>query len=168
MPAQTKVPNKTQMRRYLSRGLTQQQIVDTWHEDSGEKVSRSAIAMAIERYDLSSAHKRPSYPDMLPWIVATQHLQHIDARMLRLEGRRRAKGRLSTSEQRWLDQWKNELRRQGAVVHYERNSDEGFFWVPAGDPGVVVDEDRLIDRSNAVKGGGATPQQHQPAAQRRD
>lgn len=126
----TRVPNKTQMRQYLERGLTQAQIVDAWEQESGFRVSRSAIAMAIERYDLKSAHPRPRYEDLLPWTVAVEHRQHIDARMLRLEGRRRAGQRLSESEARWLQQWKDDLERVGGVVHYERDTDEGFFWIP--------------------------------------
>lgn len=176
MAAQTRVPNKTELRRYLSRGMTQQQIVEAWEQDSGERVSRSAIAMAIERLGLKSAHSRPSYPEMLPWRVAERHLRHIDARMLRLEGRRRAGGRLSTGEQRWLDQWKDDLLRKNAVIHYEYNSDEGFYWVDRNDPAVVAGSDDLIDRANAVKPegkvqsprGGGSRLRPARAAQRRD
>jgi len=149
MPQPQKVPNKTELRRYLSKGLTQQRIVEAWAEDSGERVSRAAIAMAIERYGLKSAHSRPTYPHMLPWVVATEHLHHLDARMLRLEGRRQAGGKLHEDEQRWLEQWKRDLERNNAVVHYERDSAEGFYWIPRED--AEVGEDGLVDRSNAVK-----------------
>lgn len=156
MAGLVKVPNKTQMRLYLSKGLTQKQIVEAWEEDSGYTVSRSAIAMAIERYDLKSSHERPTYPEMLPWKVKVEHRGHIDARMLRLEGRRMAGRTLSERESRWLEQWKADLERAGAVVHYERDTEEGFWWVPR----TMAHGDDLIDRSNAVKPegqGGAKP-----------
>lgn len=140
-----KVPSKTQLRRYLSRGLTQAEIVEAWAEDSGERVSRSAIGMAITRYDLKSSRTRPTYPDLLPWKIAPEHNNHIDARMLRFEGRRRAGLSLSEAEQRWLDKWKTEMQEAGAVVHYERDTDEGFFWVPRE----AEHGDDLIDKSNA-------------------
>lgn len=125
-----RVPGKGELKRYLNSGMTQAQIVEAWADDSGERVSRSAIAMAIARFGLKSAHQRPEYRDLLPWTVAEEHRHHIDARMLRLEGRRRAGGELSEGELRWLTNWKNELERVNAVVHYERDTDEGFFWVP--------------------------------------
>lgn len=151
----TLVPNKTQLRRYLSKGMTQQEIVDAWEKDSNHRVSRSAIGMAIERYGLKEfARVRPNYPEMLPWIVAAEHRDHIDARMLRLEGRRRSGRKLSEKEERWLEQWKAELEESDAVVRYERNSEEGFYWVPRTDPAVLAEDGELIDRSNAVKRAG--------------
>jgi hypothetical protein len=153
MAPPVRVPNKTQLRRYLSRGLTQQEIVDEWEAASSHRVSRSAIAMAIERYGLKSAHPRPTYPELLPWIIREDHRQHIDARMLRLEGRSRSGQKLSQHEQRWLDQWKHDLERAGAVVHYERDADEGFFWIAR----TAEHGDDLIDRSNAVKPEGRVP-----------
>jgi len=153
MPRPVKVPNKTQLRRYLSKGLTQKEIVDLWEQESGERVSRSAIAMAIERYDLKSAHPRPTYPELLPWVIGEEHRQHLDARMLRLEGRRRAGRRLYEFEQRVLDQWKEALERANAVIHYEKDTDEGFFWIPR----TAEHGDDLIDRSNAVKPEGRVP-----------
>ena len=146
MAPPVKVPNKTQLRHYLEKGMTQQQIVDAWEAESGHRFSRSSIAMAIERYNLNSAHPRPTYTEMLPWTIRTEHRNHMDARMLRLEGRRRAGVSLSEREQRWLDQWKADLERAGAVVHYERDTEEGFWWVPR----TTEHGDDLIDRSNAA------------------
>lgn len=132
MSAIQRVPNKTQMRSYLSKGMTQKEIAEAWEAESGIKVSRSAIAMAIERYNLKSSRPRPTYDDLLPWTVAAEHRAHIDARMLRLEGRLRMHGEkaLNEAEHRWLAQWKADLERLGAVVHYERDTEEGFFWIP--------------------------------------
>jgi len=124
------VPNKTELRAYLSQGLTQQQIVDAWKRDSGVTVSRSAIAMAIERYGLKSAHPRARYEELLPWRVAIEHRERTDARMLRLEGRRRAGQKLGEKEERWLDGWLEQLREQNAVIHYDRDTEQGFWWIP--------------------------------------
>lgn len=142
---QTRVPDKTRMRHYLASGLTQQQIVEAWEAESGHRVSRSAVAMAIERYGLKSSRPRPTYDELIPWRVATEHQGHIDARMLRLEGRRRAGLKLTEDQQRWLDQWKQDLLHADAVVAYDRNHPEGFFWVQRdGEP-----EDELILRNAA-------------------
>ena len=48
---------------------------------------------------------------------------------------------------RWLENWKAELEAADAVIHYDPDTEEGFFWVSKADPRVVADD--LIDRSNA-------------------
>lgn len=137
------VPDPTQLRLYLERGMTQAQIVDAWEKDSGVRVSRTAIAMAIKRYDLQSAHKRPRYEDVIPWRVKEEHRMEHDIRMLRLEARRRysamggdqAEGvrPLDDRELRWLTAWMDDLHEQNAVVAYNPNSRRGFWWVPKRD-----------------------------------
>lgn len=123
------VPNKTQMRRYLKKNLTQQQIADAWEEDSGIRVSRAAIAMAISRYDLQSSNARPRYEDMLPWKIKTEHQNDHNARMLRLEGRRRRGQKLTEQEHRWLTAYLRTIKDRGVVVTYVPELEEGFVWV---------------------------------------
>lgn len=133
------VPNPNQMRRFLDQGLTQAQIVTAWEEVSGNRCSRSAIGMAISRYDLKSSHPKPRNTDLLPWRLQPEHRDHWDARMLRLEGRRRRGDALSDEQLRWLEQWLDKLREQEAVVTYEPRSKKGFFWVPRteGDADII-------------------------------
>lgn len=148
-----KVPDKTTMRRYLAKGMTQQQIADAWLDETGERVARSAIAMAIERYGLRSANPRPTYEELLPWTVAVEHRNHMDARMLRLEGRLRAGKSLNEQELRYLERWKEELAEANAVVYYDRDTDTGFWWVPRR----PEHGDDLIDRSNAPRPDNPPP-----------
>lgn len=138
---ETKTPNKTQLRAYLRRGLTQQGIVEAWEKDSGIRVSRSAIAMAIERNGLKSARPRPRYADLLPWHVRQEHGMRYDAQMLRLEGRRREGLPLSKRAKVNLSSWLNELNEKGAVVTYDPHTVEGFFWIPR-----EPQHDDIIDR----------------------
>lgn len=123
------VPNKTQMRRYLAKNLTQQQIVDAWEEDSGVRVSRAAIAMAISRYDLQSSNARPRYEDTLPWKIKTEHQNDHNARMLRLLGRRRRGMALTEQEKRWLSAYLRTITERRVVVTYVPELEEGFVWV---------------------------------------
>lgn len=123
------VPDKTQMQRYLRRRLTQQQIADAWEADSGLRASRSAIAMAISRYGLQSNKPRPRYEDTLPWRVSQEHQNNFNAKMLRLESRRRRGDKLDAADASQLDHWKLKLERREAVVAYVCDTPEGFFWV---------------------------------------
>lgn len=136
------VPGKTELKVYLSRGMTQQQIADTWGEVTGIKPSRSAIGLAIARYGLKSATPRPRYDDLLPWRVRTEHKMHYDARMLRLEGQSRAGKKLTADSARDLASWKRQLEELDAVVHYDGDTEEGFHLVrrdPALDePGSLI------------------------------
>lgn len=124
-----RVPDKTQMRRYLERKLTQQQIVDEWEKDSNVKVTRSAIAMAIKRYDLESSTPRARFEDLLPWRVSSEHRMHFDARMLRLEARRRRGGIMTEDEEKMLSSWLLRLKEQNAVVTYVPETHKGFWHV---------------------------------------
>jgi hypothetical protein len=125
-----RVPGKTQLKSYLAKGLTQGQIAERWEEDSGTRVSRSAIGMAIERFGLKSAKPRPRYEDLLPWTVRQEHQMAYDARMLRLEGRRREGLEISDHWLRALTAWMRLLREQKAVVTYDPDTADGFFWTP--------------------------------------
>jgi hypothetical protein len=139
------------MRAYLDQGLTHAEIAEAWLKDSGVEIKRSTISMAIARYGLKDhsprAHMRHS--DLIPWKLESEHVYRPEARLLRLEGRRRAGNELAPAEERWLENWKKELREAGAVVHYEPDTEDGFFWVSRSDPKVVTTgPDDLIDRSN--------------------
>lgn len=122
-------PNATQMKGYLAKGLTQQQIADTYEEDTGIRVSRAAIGLAIARYGLSSAKPRTRHDDLIPWKVRTEHRQLRDAKMLRLEGRRRKGLPMSEKELRWLTAWMSELQDADAVVMYNADTSQGWWWV---------------------------------------
>lgn len=135
------VPGATEMRRYLDQGLSQQKIADAWERDTGIRVTRAAIGMAISRYGLSSSASRDRYGDLIPWEVEPEHRQHKDLRLLRLEARRRRGKALTERELLWLTNWKNELRERNAVVHYDPLTPQGF-WQIERQPG----DDDLIHR----------------------
>lgn len=120
-------PDKTQMEAYLSRGLTQQQIADQYEEDTGIRVTRSTIGMAIARYGLASNQKRERYDDLLPWRVSKDHAMDTEARLLRWEARRRRELPVPPDKVGWLDNWLKELDEKNAVVDYR--PELGFVWV---------------------------------------
>jgi hypothetical protein len=125
----TRAPNATQLRMYLAKGMTQGQVVEAWEKDSGIRVSRSTIGMAMKRFDLESPRPRPRYEDMIPWTVRKEHTMVWDARMLRLESKRRRGEALTDKEKRVLTQWRTRLEEANAVVAYEPDTEEGFFWL---------------------------------------
>lgn len=135
------VPDKAQLRKYLAAGLTQKQIVEQYEKDTGIKVSRSAIGMAISRYGLKSSRPRDRYMDMIPWQLSPAHQDHPDARLLRFEARRRRGLDLNDRELTWLSGWLKKLDDEQAVIVYRPETTEGFWWVERTD-----DDDDLIRR----------------------
>lgn len=125
----TIVPDKTQMRSYLKAGLSQQQIAEQYEKDTGIRVSRSAIAMAISRYGLSSVRPRDRYMDMIPWQLKPEHQDHPDARLLRFEARRRRGLDLNDRELTWLTNWLDRIEHENAVIIYRPETTEGFWWL---------------------------------------
>ena len=134
-------PDKTWLRLHAQAGMTQQQMVDAWERESGIRVSRSAIAMAMRRQDVEAAKPRPRYEETLPWHVLDEHKYNTQARLLRLEGRRREGRSLNPKELRWLTTWRRELEAHNAVVMYDPDTEEGFHWVQR-----VASDDDVIRR----------------------
>lgn len=134
-------PDKSWLRHHAEQGMTQVQMVDAWERESGVRVSRSAIAMAMLRNGVSAAKPRPRYEDMLPWHVLDEHKYNTQARLLRLEGRRRKGGSLNSKELQWLTTWRRELESHNAVVTYDPETTEGFHWVTR-----LATDDDLIRR----------------------
>jgi hypothetical protein len=122
-------PDKTWLRHHARAGMTQVQMVAAWEKESGVRVSRSAIAMAMHRHGVEAAKPRPRYEDTLPWHVLDEHKYNSQARLLRLEGRRRKGGKLNDKELHWLTTWRRELEAHNAVIMYDPDTEDGFHWV---------------------------------------
>ncbi|MFG2850885.1 MULTISPECIES: hypothetical protein [Streptomyces] len=79
--------------------------------------------------------------DLIPWKVKDEHRHLYPALMLRAEGRRRAqeqakadgktpKATISDRDAKRLASWKRMLEADGLVVHYDPDTEDGFFYVP--------------------------------------
>ena len=141
-------PDKTWLQRHARRGYTQKRMVDAWEQESGIRVSRSAIAMAMRRQGVEAAVPRPRYEDMLPWHVLDEHKYNSQARLLRLEGRRRKGNKLNDKELQWLTTWRRELEAHNAVVIYDPATEEGFHWVER-----LASDDDVIRRPDQSSSG---------------
>lgn len=112
-------PREHELRLMVERGLTQQQICDEWEKETGLRVARSTISTAMARWNIEPANRRENYDDLLPWHVDPDHQMAVEARMLRLEARRRRGKPLNDREQRHLTYWLEDLNANDAVVTYD-------------------------------------------------
>src|SRR5688500_2302177 len=97
-----KTPDKEWLKNHIAKGLTQQEMKELWQEESGHNLSRSAIAVAMNRFGLTAGKPRRRYEDMLPWKVKSEHTMNSEARLLWMESRRRKGEALSHRKLKWL------------------------------------------------------------------
>lgn len=121
------VPDKTTLRRWQEEGLTHEQMAERVFEETGNRVTRVAISVALQRYGLTASAKR--YDSTIPWRVREGHARAYPVRMLRLLGRRIEGLELTKHETTILDQWLAELDEQNLIVAYDYESDQGFVYI---------------------------------------
>jgi hypothetical protein len=120
--------DKATVERYIREGLTQQQMVERFYEETGERRSRSSFAAAIMRYNVDNPRATPRYSGALPWEgVPVEHYCY-EQRMLRALGSREEGRPNQDVENGRLDAWLEEMDRENLVVMWEPSL--GFFKVP--------------------------------------
>lgn len=126
------LPPIDQLQRWVEAGYTHEEITGLILEQTGNKVSRSSVSVALHRAGKTTT--LPRFDEELPWTVRSQHAAQYPARMLRALGRRRRGMDLAVEESRKLDKWLTKVSDHGIVVAYD--DEHGFFYVPArGDDG---------------------------------
>jgi hypothetical protein len=132
MPAPRKIPPTAEILKKLEQGWTHQQIAEWASQEAGERVARATISVAIHR---AGKTKPIRYSRELPWRVKDKHARKYHALMLRLQARFDRGQRLSEEDQRKLASWRRALERDDAVVHYEPDTEPGW-WKVRRRPGV--------------------------------
>jgi len=124
-------PTPKELEKFLSEGLTHEEIVEKVYEATGVRLQRTTISSAIVRAGLAAQTK---YEDEIPWVVKTEHQRDYPIKMLRCLARRRAGKSLTEDENYRLDSWLARMERDETVVVYD--SDRGFAYADRveGDP----------------------------------
>ena len=122
-------PDKTTFQAWLAEGLTHQQMADRVYENTGRRVTRAAITVALMGYGLTNS--KPRYKEEIPWRVKVDHAKTYPIRMLRLLGKRRAGVELSEEDNRLLDTWLDHLNVENLIVAYDPDDDMGVHYVDA-------------------------------------
>lgn len=128
------------LRSYVDKGMTLEEMSQAWLEQTGQKRSRAAFALAMSRHGIENPRAHARYREQLPWRVAEEHQMGYDARMLRLLGQRETGIELSEGKKRRLDAWLQALDEDRAVVHYDRQTAQGWWHVerePADGDGYI-------------------------------
>lgn len=91
-------------------------------------------------------------PELMPWAVREEHRYEYVPLLLRAEARRRAGHETSRSAE--LDRWTAYLREHNLVVHYDPDTEKGWFYVDRqdGDSDLVAKPDPHTLRRNPRPG----------------
>jgi len=127
MPA-SKIVNESEVIRWFEEGRTYQWMIDEYKRKYNIDTVASMWGNFRRRRGLDPRIVRDT--ELIPWEVKPEHRWKYPLAMLRLEARVRAKAKLTKDEQGRLASWKEMLEEENAVVHYDPDTEDGFFYVP--------------------------------------
>lgn len=129
MAPHIKTPDQAWLRRHLAKNYSHAEMAELWEKETGIKVSRSAIAMAVVRGGLTT-REWVRYERTVPWDVMAEHSRTQVIKNLRYLGRRLTKhGDLSDKEAYELDGWLKKLQEHKLIVAYDSTDPAGFFYI---------------------------------------
>ncbi|MEU7400097.1 hypothetical protein [Streptomyces sp. NPDC044948] len=151
MPAK-KIQDDGEVIRWFEQGWT-------YDEMSAEYLRKYNIEMKPSawgnfRYRKGLARRIARDDVLIPWAVKKEHRTLYPLMMLRLEGRKRAGLPIDEDKRKRLESWHQMLKEENAVVHYDPDTTEGFFYVPreADDKDIIREPEKATTlRRNADK-----------------
>ena len=111
----------------LRSGWSQMRVV-RMYRDKGVDVTQSAISQAITTGRIKIDTDRAT--GGIPWLLKPEHRHRHAARMLRTQARLDAGHDIGQSLIPQLKAWRARLEREDSVIHYDPDTDEGFWRVP--------------------------------------
>ena len=141
MPA-SKIQNETEVVRWFAEGRTYAWMCEEY--ERRYNISTTVSMWGNFRRTRGLARRIVRDDELIPWLLAEEHRWSYDARMLRVEGRRRAGAPLPQADAARLERWRTRLEDSGCVVEYDPAT--GFRHVPRR-PGVDHDLIRVPDVS---------------------
>ncbi|UZJ23730.1 hypothetical protein RHODO2019_10985 [Rhodococcus antarcticus] len=127
MPA-SKIVNEQEVVRWFEEGRTYRWMVEEYRRKYDIETVVSMWSNFRRRRGLDVRIIRDVA--LIPWAVKAEHRWLYPVQMLRHEGRRRAGAELREADDVRLDAWIANLAKENLVVHYDPDTEEGFFYIP--------------------------------------
>lgn len=137
-----KIQNENEVIRWFEAGVTYSEMIERYRDKYNIETTRSMWSNIRGRLGLDRRIARDD--SLIPWTVKLEHRHLYPITMLRREARRRSGFDLSEEDERALDAWIAGLKEDGVVLHYDPDTEEGWFYVPMR-PGIDVDLIRVPD-----------------------
>jgi hypothetical protein len=134
-----KIVNEDEVMRWFRQGRTYDWMIDYYLREYGIQTTRAMWSAWRSRHNLPRRNVRNT--ELIPWKVREEHRYAYPVMMLRAEGRRRAGTELTTADETRLASWKKELEERDLVVHYDPDTEDGWFLIPRSEG-----DDDLIHR----------------------
>ena len=125
-----KIQNVAQFIRWYNEGLSYTEMADRWMKENDDVITPTAFSNLRIRLGLGPRLATRDR-DLIPWDVREQHLVLLPMRMFHAKTRRDRRLPVNPDQLQRLLEWEKLLKEQNLVVHYEPNTDQGFFYVPA-------------------------------------
>lgn len=146
----TKIQNENELLRWFEQGKTYAEMRELYSKKYNLEVGISMFANFRRRRGLDLRIARDS--KLIPWAVKKEHSHHHSVHMLRREARRRSGMPIPPREEEILDGFLRTLAEDDAVVHYDPDTEQGFFRVSRR-PG--IDNDLIREPERVTKLGGS-------------
>lgn len=138
-----KIVDEQEVIRWFEEGKTYAEMQEIYREKYNIETVPSMWGNFRRRHGLNRRLERND--DLIPWAVKKEHRWAYPLMMLRTEARRRAGLEVAESMQGRLDRWLAQMEADGTVVHYDPDTEEGFFYVPRrpkSDPDLIREPKR--------------------------
>ncbi|MGW8953513.1 hypothetical protein [Streptomyces sp. NPDC055709] len=126
--AKSKIQDEQEVIRWFAEGRTYQWMIDEYKRKYDIDTVASMWGNFRRRRGLDRRITRDD--DLIPWFVLEHHRWKYPVAMLRVEARKRSGKKVSETEMARLISWKEMLEEENAVVHYDPDTEDGFFYVP--------------------------------------
>lgn len=127
MPASI-IVNEQEVRRWFEQGRPYSYMIEQYQTKYGRDTTIAYWSKWRQRHGIERRNVRDD--KLIPWKVEEQHRYDWDILNLRKEARRRAGKPLPEGEDDVVDGWIRGLEADGAVIHYEPETEQGWFRVP--------------------------------------
>jgi hypothetical protein len=147
MSAKRKLPSDSTLKKWLDEGLDHEQIRQRAMKETGESITLSSVSSALSRAGLTY---RVRYDTHIPWRrISVDHNHAYQLSMLRLASRIDRGLPVRKVDERRLQNWIEQLKADGVVVHYEYESPDGFYYVKAR-PGIDTGLIRVPEEEHSI------------------
>lgn len=143
-----KIVDETEVIRWFEEGKTYAEMAQIYRDKYNIETVPSMWGNFRRRHGLDRRIERND--DLIPWAVEKRHRWAYPLMMLRTEGRRRSGLEVAESMTGRLDRWLETMKKDDTVVHYDPDTDDGFFYVPRRE-GVDKDLIRQPERKTTAR-----------------
>lgn len=151
--AKTLIQDDMEVRRWFEQGWTYRRMQEEYLRKYDIETSISMWSNYRQRNGLHRRIERND--DMLPWAVRKVHRHRNQANMLRAAHRAAQNLPIGPTIRRAYESWIRSMRAQDCVVHYDPDTEQGFFYVarrPNIDKGLIREpEKKTTSRRNAER-----------------